>query len=331
MASAVAASLPRAVPAVPAVTAAPLQCVPEHSQTLAWHSDVGEDPSACKELEDLLDREVDRPAAIDWIADGAVTLAFAKHGCRVVQKAIDVAGAPERERIALKLQPHVVELCESMHGNHVLAKLVEVLPPSAVGFVAEKLRGCEVKTAKHRFGCRIWERLIEHCADDSQMRVALDAIVTEAATLCRHPYGNFVVQHLLEHGSPERQTALLALLLPELPLLASHRTASHVVQKALDFAGETGERAIVLRLLGGEPPHSLEEVACTRYGSFVVEQIILKSSAWAEGEVSARLTPCLLQLSASQFGKRVADKIQPPSDDAEWAAAGENASVLGGG
>lgn len=328
MASTVAASLPQAVPAVPAVTVGEQAALP-----MREHSDVGEDPKVCKEFEDLLDREVDRPAAIDWIADRAVTLAFAKHGCRVVQKAIDVAGAPERERIALKLQPHVMELCESLHGNHVLAKLVEVLPPtgSAVGFVVEKLRGCEVKTAKHRFGCRIWERLIEHCADDSQMRVALDAIVTEAAILCRHPYGNFVVQHLLEHGSPERKTALLALLLPELPLLASHRTAAHVVQKALVFTGEAGERAIVLRLLGGEPPHSLEEVACTRYGSFVVEDIFAKSSAWAEGEVRARLTPCLLQLSTSQFGKRVADKIQPPSDDAEWAAAGENASVLGGG
>lgn len=280
------------------------------------YSDFGENEVMCKELAGLLDEENTKAAVLAWISDGALKLALSRYGCYVVQQAIDVARGPELERLALQLRPHVVQMCESMHANHVLTKLVEVLPPSAVEFVVEQLKGCEVATAKHRFGCRIWERLIEHCTE-LQTSASLDAIVKETVALCKHAYGNFVVQHLIEHGSPERRSAVLSLLLPELPILATHRTASHVVQRGLDCLGLEGERAIVGRLLGAERPYTLKEVARTRYGSFVVEQVFNRCSPWARDIFRARLAPSLSELQASQFGDRVAKAMQPARDDAE--------------
>merc|ERR1712203_220397 len=60
-----------------------------------------------------------------------------------------------------------------------------------------------------------------------------------------------------------------------IPMLAKHRTASHVVQKALDFADDHHQKVIVESLLCAPAPgeYSLEEVCRNRYGSFVIEQI----------------------------------------------------------
>lgn len=115
------------------------------------------------ELEGLLDKQDAKPAVLNWVSAGALELALSEHGCHLLQKAIGNARLSELERLAVQFHGHVMEMIESKHANWVLAKFVEVLPPSAVTFVVKELQGCEVTTAKHRFGCRIWERLIEYC------------------------------------------------------------------------------------------------------------------------------------------------------------------------
>merc|ERR1712070_60469 len=201
-------------------------------------------------------------------------------------------------------EPHIPDLVHSPHGNHVVAKMVEIMPPGAVGFVIESIQKNPAELARHRFGCRILERLVEHCSE-KQMSSVFDTVVSQAEPLCRHPYGNFVVSHLLEHGSSIRRVRILDELLPTLPQLAVHRTASHVVQKAIDHSDEDGKRRLVERLLNAPSPNSFMEVACSRYGSFVVED--LSNVNTCKEDMRRYLGSGIDTLSASQFGKKVID------------------------
>jgi len=239
-----------------------------------------------------------------WLAPVVRRFSFSREGCRVVQKAIETAGGRDRDQLVKNLEPYVLELLESPHGNHVVAKMVEIMPPSAIGFVIEAIRRNTAPIARHRFGCRILERLVEHCSEQ-QMSAVLDEVVSQAEPLCRHPYGNFVVQHLLEHGSHSRRAGILQKLLQTLPQLAVHRTASHVIQKAIDYSDEDGKRLLVTRLLHEEGPYSIVVVACSRYGSFVVEQ--LASVNVGKEEVRQSLECSVNELHESQFGKKVID------------------------
>merc|ERR1712242_218171 len=126
--------------------------------------------------------------------------------------------------------------------------------------------------ARHRFGCRVPERLVEH-GTAAQMASLCDQCAFHAEELSRHEFGNFVVQSLLEHGTSQRRRAIVQQLLPTLPQLACHRTASHVVQKAVNYSGEQGRWDLASALLQAHAPHSFAEVAATRYGSFVVEEL----------------------------------------------------------
>mmetsp|Transcript_38720 Transcript_38720/g.111287 ORF Transcript_38720/g.111287 Transcript_38720/m.111287 type:complete len:521 (+) Transcript_38720:48-1610(+) len=215
----------------------------------------------------------DNQRILDWVSPCAHKLALAQGSCRVVQRLLEVASASGRDELAERLSPWTVELYESPHGNHVLTKLIEVMPSSSLRPIVERIEekgGLAV--ARHQFGCRVLERLIEHCTEKEMGRLN-DSFVESAEPLCRHQYGNFVVQHLIEHGASHRGAEVLQRLLPTIAQLAMHRTASHVAQTALTYAGDEGQRAIAAGLLGAAAPHSLLDVAASRYGSYVVEDL----------------------------------------------------------
>lgn len=248
-----------------------------------------------------------RRELVEWMAPAAKQLAMTSQGCRILQKVIEVVHVSDRSIITKQLESHVVELYESPHGNYVLAKMIEVMPPSAVVFVAEQIQGRAATTARHRFGCRVIERLVEHCSD-GQLCGLLEEITADVEGLSRHPYGNFVVQHLLEHGTKERRTSIVQHLLPVLPILAVHRTASHVVQRAFDFSDEAGQKTLVERFLQADGPNSLEEIARSRYGCFVVEQLTRSRPYFTS--IQARLQEDVGRLQESHFGARVIEAFK---------------------
>lgn len=271
-------------------------------------ADLGESQARCAEAICRLEAAGPEETCqlVQWLSKAAHSLATSKFGCRLVQTALDKANCADRDALVKILQPHVEELYNCPHGNHVLSKIIEVTPSScaALGFVIEKFAGRGVTTAKHRFGCRIMERLIEHC-DESQIGSLVKEVVADAGTLIKHPYGNFVMQHLLEHWPSERGSILQAIL-QDVPGLAVHRTASHVVQKALDWCDEEGKEQIVVALLSCK---SLEQVACNRYGSYVVEQ--LEDVSTYNDEVKQRIAQDQQNLSAHKddYGRRVLQRF----------------------
>jgi len=162
--------------------------------------------------------------------------------------------------------------------------------------------------AKHKYGCRVLERLIEHCSE-AQLTNILQEITANSEALCRHPFGNFVVQHLLEHGSDARRRGVLECLLPKAPELAMHRTASHVVQRVLDHCDESGQNSLIVALLNAVAPNSLLDVARSRYGSYVAEQLADFGNGPFYNDVKQCFTNNLKALALSQYGSRVAKRF----------------------
>lgn len=244
---------------------------------------------------------------MSWVCEHAVALALAPGGCRFVQRLLEILGGLERDRLVARLLPFTVELFESPHGNHVLTKVIEVVPRPALMPIVRyvEFKGCVI-VARHCFGSRVLERLIEH-GDEEHMASMVDELVNHSEELSRHPYGNFVIQHFLEHGSFSRRAMVLQRLLPFLPYLATHRTACHVVQKALSHSSAQGRQAIAVALLQALPPYSLPNVAASRYGSYCIEE--LRNAFGPEGagkEAETMLKEAFPEHSESSHFLRVA-------------------------
>merc|ERR1719253_652876 len=60
-----------------------------------------------------------RISAISKIQGNVVAMALEEHGCRVVQKAFDVAAMADKEALVNELRGHVTRVIYSKHGNYV--------------------------------------------------------------------------------------------------------------------------------------------------------------------------------------------------------------------
>jgi hypothetical protein len=268
---------------------------------------LGEDKATCDRLVAELEPASNGTNAravkhLEWILPRARTLSLTQSGCRVVQKVVDVASAKQREQLLEILLPEFAEIYTSPYANHVVAKLVEVMPAKNLASIGKAMQGKATTVARHQFGSRILERLIEHCGEN-EIAPLLDELLEDFEALARHQFGNFVVARLLEHGRAERKHTCIQKLLPYVLQHATHKTACNIVQRMLEHADLSSQTMIADAFLAGCGETSLEAIAATRYGSFVIQHLVDRFHPRIDA-VKARIKAARSELQASAFSQR---------------------------
>merc|ERR1712232_867614 len=92
---------------------------------------------------------------------------------------------------------------------------MQTMWPKDLQFMVDEIecRGAAgVRTmAKHRYGCRIFQRLLEHCRPP-QVQKLVEVLLAEALPLSEHIYGHFVMQHIVEYGTDSQRDRLIVVL-----------------------------------------------------------------------------------------------------------------------
>jgi len=206
-----------------------------------------------------------------------------KRGCWVLQQALDCSEGVAELQDAFKeeLKGKVLSCSQHLHGNFVLQKCVEALPPAAVAFIAQELKNHALVAALDVYSCRVLQRLIEHCHSPHMAELLekllrsdnLERLVTDA-------YGHNVLRALLVHGSEDQLRRIVALFAEEGKLLvyARNRHASLVVDQSLETLSSSNlqaERSAVMAALLGEGSTSVFSlIALDRFGNYIVQRAI---------------------------------------------------------
>lgn len=208
----------------------------------------GESAKFCEEICDRLlgDDVDDRAKIIEWLHPETLRLSLSGCGCRVMQKVVMMAQGEQRDLVVNNLRGHVAELSDCKHGNHVLQKCIECLPCSSVQFVLDELAQCPggwAGFANTQFGCRIVERLVEHAHHDmlngmvtslvKNMELGSKSEFQAVRWCCTDRYGNYVIQHILEHCKVHHEIMADALVKADVVQLCMDHIGSNVVEKAL--------------------------------------------------------------------------------------------------
>jgi len=184
----------------------------------------------------------------------------------------------------------------------VLVTLVQSMSVSSIEFVADEIAGCCAKVTRDRFGSLVLEAMAMHCSEDQLAMLAAE-LVDDAVELSRHPHSSSVIQNLLEYGPPKCRKAIAKRLIPEAPLLAMHHRGRFVVEQAFQHCDNEDHQAMVKVFLQATSPIAVADVACSRHGSSILEEI-----AWSDvvtSEIRFKLSMALLRLGKSKYGRRV--------------------------
>jgi pumilio RNA-binding family len=265
-------------------------------------------PNLCSNLSQQLDAGAqDIHEVVGQVRGSVCALAFDAAGCRVVQKLIEMAMPQDAGKLVMELHGSVRRAVSSPHANFVIQKVIDVLPARFSQFIAKELAGSGAETSRHRYGCRILCRLVEHSIDDAGTLELLDEVVYESSALCRHEFGHYVLETILEHGLPEQKQRIALSLEFETMQNASDKTAAYIIEAALQHCAPSDQARLVTSFLS--QPESLICLAEGKSSSHVV-RALLQVPGESSQAVKSVLQHASGRLQRTIHGRRVLQELE---------------------
>jgi len=263
-------------------------------------------------LQQLEAGQEEQLAAVSAMRGFAFRLSLEPLGCRLVQLAIQLCDQTNRAEFISEFHGHVREMLESPHGNYVIQRIVENMPTALVRFVALELIGGGTSAARHRYGCRIICRLLEHTAVDGPTVDLVDELLLEVRELSRHVFGHHVIKSVVEHGSSRQRVDVVRGLCGDITRHARNRHACYVLEAVLTHCPAEGQRLICDELL--RRPDEVVLLAQSQFGHHVVRALIRLPSEASQTALH-RLLEASGRLASSRHGRKMLEELRlsPPA------------------
>merc|ERR1719329_637681 len=281
------------------------QCEEEDSDA----EDDGDADEACAELSAQLEAGgVARQAAIEALLGSVAELSFDAAACRVVQKAIEFGEEEDIVALCSELQGLIREAIHSPHANHVVQKMVEVLPASSLDFIVEELLGAGAEFARHQYGCRVFSRLVHRQSESpiAQMDELVEELLSCASDLARHTFGHHVIEVVLQAGSAHQRHMVFSAICPDLMRNAKNRNATYVVERALMSCSDDDRLVMVQELIG--TPEALIALVENQFGCYVAKAL-LKFPGEVLRKMLSQIEAAAPELQKSKYGRRLTQEL----------------------
>src|SRR5947209_1150220 len=84
--------------------------------------------------------------------------------CKLMSnKALEHILTDQQISLVKELQTDVLRCVKDQNGNHVIQKAIERVPQEHIQFIIMAFKGQVVSLASHPYGCRVIQRMLEHC------------------------------------------------------------------------------------------------------------------------------------------------------------------------
>ncbi|EME85772.1 uncharacterized protein MYCFIDRAFT_150818 [Pseudocercospora fijiensis CIRAD86] len=257
-----------------------------------------------KLLESVNDEQ--RTALIVNAAPAMNKIALNQHGTRALQKMIEYITTPEQTQEIIKaLRNDVVLLIQDLNGNHVIQKCLNHLSSIDATFIFEAVGNNCITVGTHRHGCCVLQRCIDH-ADGLQKGEMVDHVIANAYSLVQDPFGNYVVQYILDLSEPCFTEPLCRAFYGEIPALSRQKFSSNVIEKCIRCASVETRREIVREIM---PPQTLEKLLRDGFANYVVQTAM----DFADDELKAlmfeNVRSILPGIRNTPHGRRIQSKL----------------------
>ncbi|EOY16020.1 Pumilio 7, putative [Theobroma cacao] len=229
-----------------------------------------------------------------------VRISLNTYGTRVVQKLIETLKS--RQQISLvksALKPGILDLIKDLNGNHVLQRCLQCLDNEDNKIIFDAAAKFCVDIATHRHGCCVLQRCIAH--SNGQHR---DKLITQISRngllLAQDPFGNYVVQYIIELKVPSAIGNLLSQFKGHYVQLSMQKFSSHVVEKCLKHFSESRSQIIRELISVGHFEHLLQDP----FANYVIQSALAVTKGPLHASLVEAVRPHTI-LRTSPYCKRI--------------------------
>ncbi|PVV02161.1 hypothetical protein BB560_003387 [Smittium megazygosporum] len=267
--------------------------------------------------------EHQRTHIINLISKDLVNISLNIHGTRASQKLIDLLTTQEQINYIIQaLDSSVVLLIRDLNGNHVIQKCLNKLINTPydeknknyqnVQFIYDSVaRNC-IQVATHRHGCCVFQRCID-VASPKQLKQLVLTVSENALVLVQDPFGNYVVQYVLDLNSDEINEMLINRFVPNYAELSKQKFSSNVMEKCFKLSSQNLQSMIVYSILQNQNQHHLStliDLISDSYGNYVIQTILdnLKDSK-TKLQLVESIKLIQNNVKLTPYGKRIINKM----------------------
>ncbi|WEW56356.1 hypothetical protein PRK78_001799 [Emydomyces testavorans] len=276
----------------------------------------------CQKLLEFSNDE-QRTALINNAAPQLVSIALNQHGTRALQKMIEFISTPEQIQTVINaLRDRVVDLVQDLNGNHVIQKCLNRLSAADAQFIYDSVGASCIAVGTHRHGCCVLQRCIDHASGEQRAQL-IAQITANSYTLVQDPFGNYVVQYILDLAEPHFIEPLCLTFLGNVAMLSKQKFSSNVIEKCLRTADFQSRRLLIQEML---PSNELERMLRDSFANYVVQTAMDYADPETRVALIEAVRPILPSIRQTPHGRRIAGKIM--SIDSQNRASGTSTGQL---
>eukprot|EP01062_Namystynia_karyoxenos_P023805 TRINITY_DN19221_c0_g1_i1.p1 TRINITY_DN19221_c0_g1~~TRINITY_DN19221_c0_g1_i1.p1 ORF type:complete len:774 (+),score=235.41 TRINITY_DN19221_c0_g1_i1:115-2436(+) len=238
-------------------------------------------------------------------------------GAAVLMQCVQCSSLPAHWNVLRSaLGQYVIGLMKNTQGNRIIAKMLQRMPLGERAFIYEALATRVFDVATDKNGVIALSRAIE-CATAPQMQAITEEMLAKVRPLSRHPYGNYIVQHLLSLGNPARNAFIRDSVIGELADLSMQKHSSPVVESCFKH-GSADDRQMLVNALCTLDRRVLAAIVSDQYGNYVIQTILANATNEQMAQLDYAIRPLLAQ---SPYRKHILGKLDAGHSAKSSAAA----------
>jgi len=261
----------------------------------------------CQKLFDYCTDE-QRLKIVKIISNDLVNISINMHGTRAAQKLIDLLKNNEEIKIVCNaLSNHVVQLIQDLNGNHVIQRCLNKLPPKSTQFIYDAVtqEGNIIAVATHRHGCCVLQRCIDSASTEQKMQL-VNEIIRNALPLVRDPFGNYVVQYVLELHFDGIASRLVNSLKGHIAELSMQKFSSNVMEKIVQKSDEATRTEIINDIINYDDFKSL---LSDPFANYVIQTCMNYANDYQHESLVEKIRPYQNTLRNTPYGKKILNII----------------------
>ena len=200
----------------------------------------------------------------------------------------------------------MVDLIQDLNGNHVIQKCLNHLKSTQAQFIFDAVGEHCVTVGTHRHGCCVLQRCIDHASGYQKIDL-VRKITNESISLVQDPFGNYVVQYILDLNDPTFTAPMCQQFKGKITELSKQKFSSNVIEKCIRCADMNSKAMMIEELLDIE---QLEQLMRDSYGNYVIQTALEFAPPELCMHLIEAMRPILPSIRQTPYGRRIQSKVQ---------------------